>query len=505
MRPLQELERAARRWPALVEDTKAPEVAQARVWERTARLLERAPFWSARTGGRMPALEELEVTTFADYADAVTASFDGPVSALNGEPVVFWAQSSGSSGPQKKFPWTPTFQEQYLEGADLPLPMFRAIARLRGRGPILSLVATNSDARSPAGIPCGYVSNYVSPDTNPVYPRAVDNDKEMFRRWMPLYALATDLGGLRAVSCDHVFLLLDRIEADRDFYLARLRDDEPLPAGLPRPKVSEARLAHVARVLSSSDSLQLDEIWPTLRLVHTWRSATAGLQAAQLARRASDRLRIVDLTYTASEGPVANPVDPDAVGGPIHPGSIVHEFFEAGAQPSRENVVKAWELQPGRSYEVLLTTAMGLVRYRIGDVVRCTGFYNRAPTLTYERRSTGELSLDVTTFSESELVSALGKLALVGRARRVFGPSDDGRALVLYTDDPLRLEQIEQMHQTLAEVNDTYRDFQSQGRVAKLAQAHLPAEHPVWAHCEPKHAQAKPVVLLNRPPSTFEG
>src|SRR5262249_6483119 len=46
-------------------------------------------------------------------------------------------------------------------------------------------------------------------------------------------------------------------------------------------------------------------------------------------------------------------------------------------------VLAAHELQEGKSYFILPTTAFGLYRYNIHDVVRVTGFHNKTPLLEF--------------------------------------------------------------------------------------------------------------------------
>src|SRR5205085_10402305 len=46
-------------------------------------------------------------------------------------------------------------------------------------------------------------------------------------------------------------------------------------------------------------------------------------------------------------------------------------------------VLAAHELEEGRTYFILPTTAFGLYRYNIYDVVRCTGFHNRSPLVEF--------------------------------------------------------------------------------------------------------------------------
>jgi hypothetical protein len=60
------------------------------------------------------------------------------------------------------------------------------------------------------------------------------------------------------------------------------------------------------------------------------------------------------------------------------------EFIpEAEGDSPNPTVLGAHELQEGGRYFILLTTAYGLYRYHIHDLVRCAGFFNRTPLIEF--------------------------------------------------------------------------------------------------------------------------
>lgn len=48
------------------------------------------------------------------------------------------------------------------------------------------------------------------------------------------------------------------------------------------------------------------------------------------------------------------------------------------------NFLRQVELK--QQYEVVLTTPMGLYRYRTGDVIKITGFYHQCPVYEFQHR-----------------------------------------------------------------------------------------------------------------------
>ncbi|CDP02556.1 unnamed protein product [Coffea canephora] len=57
----------------------------------------------------------------------------------------------------------------------------------------------------------------------------------------------------------------------------------------------------------------------------------------------------------------------------------------------------------GREYELVITTYAGLCRYRVGDILRVTGFHNSAPQFKFIRRKNVLLSIDADKTDEAEL------------------------------------------------------------------------------------------------------
>jgi auxin responsive GH3 family protein len=82
-------------------------------------------------------------------------------------------------------------------------------------------------------------------------------------------------------------------------------------------------------------------------------------------------------------------------------------------------------VEAGREYELVITTYAGLNRYRVGDILRVTGFHNAAPQFRFVRRKNVLLSIESDKTDEAELQRA------VERASALLRPH--GAAVVEYT------------------------------------------------------------------------
>nr|BBM60838.1 glycoside hydrolase family 3 protein [Juncus wallichianus] len=61
----------------------------------------------------------------------------------------------------------------------------------------------------------------------------------------------------------------------------------------------------------------------------------------------------------------------------------------------------------GKEYELVITTYAGLCRYRVGDILRVTGFHNAAPQFKFIRRKNVLLSIESDKTDEAELQKAV--------------------------------------------------------------------------------------------------
>eukprot|EP01018_Ginkgo_biloba_P021695 Gb_12335 [translate_table: standard] len=74
-----------------------------------------------------------------------------------------------------------------------------------------------------------------------------------------------------------------------------------------------------------------------------------------------------------------------------------------------EDLIDLVDVKIGQEYEIVVTTYAGLYRYRLGDVLRVTGFHNAAPQFCFVRRKNVVLSIDSEKIDEVELRNAVEK------------------------------------------------------------------------------------------------
>lgn len=486
-----------------VRDTKRPEQARARVWRDVHRLIAGSPFWQKR--GLFAHLDDYELTDYETYREALEQTYSKTRSVLNGEQVLYWSESSGSSGKRKIFPLTKSYQKQFQ--ATTPPLIHSFVSRFPGfmRNPVLYFASTLPAEKSPAGIDVGFISNFNYRNIPPflqkhyAFPLEVFRDSDTFFKWGPLYALATDLSALIAITPSMVEQFAQRIEAQLSSYWPYLEGKSIPPAPLPPLKVSPERLATLRQALGRHP-FRFREVWPGLQFVCCWKGATCGMQLPRI-KGYLEGVSVIDATYSATEGWMNVPLESDALGGPLHPGAHIVEFLPLGAEPGKASLKQCWQLTRGADYEIVLTTAMGFVRYRLFDVVRCTGFFNRSPIIEFRHKSGNMISLGHTRVTEALLVEAMSRARFEPAGNWFFGPDQDGSRIVLYCErEPGNaVSALAEIDRTLCQENVEYDSDIRNGLLKPLAIRLLPTEHGAWRRTA-AHAQTKPSILRQTPP-----
>ncbi|OAY33682.1 probable indole-3-acetic acid-amido synthetase GH3.1 [Manihot esculenta] len=112
---------------------------------------------------------------------------------------------------------------------------------------------------------------------------------------------------------------------------------------------------------------------------------------------------------------------PSEVSYTIMPNMAYFEFLPhepSAPAPSRDcppRLVDLADVEVGKEYELVITTYSGLYRYRVGDILRVTGFYNKAPQFRFVRRKNVLLSIDSDKTDEAELQKGIENASILLR------------------------------------------------------------------------------------------
>jgi hypothetical protein len=386
-----------------------PEQAQAECLARVLRAV-RDTAQAARVPGfsRVRTAREFQDAVPVSTPDSVLADIEalkaGTPRVLTREPVTRFEPSGGSSGASKYVPVTRGLLDEFHRAlAPMLFDLLHARPAVR-EGPSYWSISPigRKQGRTAGGIPVGsvedsaYFPRFLQPVLSRVFavPGAVAHLPDVEScRYVTLWFLVAsgDLALLSVWNPSFLTLLMDALERHGE----RLADD--LERGVCRPPSggaeTDAVLARMrfeprperARVLREAlrSGLQGRVLWPRLALLSMWTDAQAA-HAVEPACRRFQGVEVQGKGLLATEGVITLPLF-GAAAPVLAVRSHFFEFLDPEHPDARPRL--AHELERGRTYSVLLSTSGGLLRYRIGDLVRVEGFHHATPCLRFMGRA----------------------------------------------------------------------------------------------------------------------
>ena len=447
--------------------------------------------------------------------------------ALTTEAPVFYAQTSGSTGTPKYIPIPPsTLRTHRAEQALFTYLQYRACPEAFA-GKALGIMGAAVEGRLDSGHHVGSVSGYLYESLPPsvrarfVLPPAVSSIGDYDLKYLVILRLALAFPGITYMGSPNpsTFLrLLDILNNRRDELAHSLETGsfpelDALDSGT-RAIVARHLRADRARAsrLRGAAPLTFASLWPEIRLVTTWTGGSCGIALDRLRHTLPAEARVMELGYQATECRGTIAIDAETPGGlpPFH-----HHFFEFVEQDAWDSGRPAFlvlgELTEGRRYYIVITTAAGLYRYFMNDLVEVTGFHRRTPLLRFVQKGKGVTNLTGEKLYEGQVIQAVqGASRAFGLAAPFFllvGDEDRPSYRLFLEDDaaarPPVADVAAAVDERLGDLNIEYRSKRASGRLAPLTIAWLKpgAGEAYKAACVrsgQREGQFKPVVLQYR-------
>lgn len=366
------------------------------------------------------------VTDYSDYAPLIQRVADGEPGVLTGEPVTYFAVTSGTTGPQKLIPVTARQTSTLVRHMIAPMGIAIGSGLLGPmRGRMLQIVTEQISGTTPGGIPKGAATSGGLRKMGKMMGFIWTSPMEVIR--VQDQATARYLHLLFALGEERLWTVVAFFPATllftlRDFHARSAELLRDLADGTISPKVelspqarsnlapllrrNPARARQVARLLEQGRETVRD-IWPDARAVLTATSGPFQFYADQLKPLLGD-VRIFSPVYAASEAAVGFGISPDSPGYVLSPTAGYFEFLPAGAGAA-ERPLAIGEVEIGQRYEILLTTYAGLTRYRLGDIIRVLGRRGEAPVIEFVQRQGQVINIVGEKTGEMQIGAAFGK------------------------------------------------------------------------------------------------
>ncbi|KAL0710386.1 hypothetical protein Bca4012_017364 [Brassica carinata] len=159
----------------------------------------------------------------------------------------------------------------------------------------------------------------------------------------------------------------------------------------------------------------IPRLWPKTKFIE---SIATGQMAQHIPTLEfySNKLPLISSSYVSSEtmfGINMNPLcKPQDVSYTFLPNMSYFEFLLVDAGDEVE-IVDLVDVKLGCHYEPLVTNHSGLHRYKMGDIVQVTGFYNSAPQFRFARRGNLVLSVHMEITTDQILLNAVTHAKMV--------------------------------------------------------------------------------------------
>jgi hypothetical protein len=407
-----------------------------------------------------------EVRTPADFRKRVPISgYDrhepyidrvrrGDIGALfgPGTDVLMFAMTSGTTNRPKTIPVTTQALDDYREGWTIwGIMAFDAHREMikSGLKPILQVASDWRESFTPGGIPCGAITGLTAHMQNRMVrtkycmPESASRIKDIESKYYVglRFSIYRDLGTIIAANPSTILAIARLGDREKDVLIRDLADGTidarwEIPAEVRRRLQRKTRRRHTAvahrleRIVNESGRLLPRDYWPNLQFLSNWMGGTmrAYLRGYPEFFGATP---VRDVGLIASEGRMTIPVEDGTAAGIL---DVRHHYFEfipeeqgGLAQP---DTVEATDLIEGRNYFIVLTTAGGLYRYNISDLVRCVGYHGRAPLIEFLNKGAHYSSLTGEKLSEHQVISA------VEAAQRAMGVHMRSYLLAPTWDEP---------------------------------------------------------------------
>jgi len=397
--------------------------------------------------------EKLPLSTYADYAPYIERLAAGEQNLLSSQPLVYFASTSGTTGPQKLIPVTR--QQMLMNIRNLMMPFGLAIRQgilkpIRSRAMVI--LTEHSGGLTSGGVPKGaaitgsfrYMGDVMDAFLTAPGDVMRVHDQATARYLQLLFALGEErlamilaffptmlLFTLRDMVGRHESLLKDLADGTVS---RQLELSSGVRARLRRRLVRQPARARVLAALLERDQFNVANIWPDVGAILTASGGSFRFYIDQLQPYLGG-VPVYSPVYGASEAIIGIGYSVDEPYYLMLPSVAYTELVpveEADSPDARP--IPAAQARSGRCYEVVVTTLAGLTRYRLQDVVRVVGFHRQTPVIEFIERSGQVIDVLGEKTAEHHVVEAVEAACKAVKARIVdyFVAPDSGETPARY-------------------------------------------------------------------------
>ena len=179
-----------------------------------------------------------------------------------------------------------------------------------------------------------------------------------------------------------------------------------------RLKINPRRASELKKLKATLSEVRMQDLWPNLQAVSTWTGGSCSIFLDQINGQFSDSTLLRDPGYLSSEFRGSLPLSSDSNAGAPTVMATFYEFVQADAWDAGEkDFVMLHQLKDKEKYYVFITTAYGLYRYNMNDIVQADGSYlGKVPLLRFVQKGKGVTSITGEKLYENQVIEAVHKV-----------------------------------------------------------------------------------------------
>ncbi|HCW53117.1 MAG TPA: plant auxin-responsive GH3 [Clostridium sp.] len=376
--------------------------------------------------------ENVKLNEYSDFESYIIDESHGHKNILTKEDIEYFGHSSGTTGSQKLLPITKSSRNMTLKLNGILCQKFIYDCFEKqwtyGRGTMLvdmnsekkskkNAVVTSASSGGMSKIKS--ISEYVW--TSPVEVMELKDKNTAFYLHV-LFALKEEklmyIGGLFISAILDFFRF---IENNQEMLINDLKTGKINDSILLEPKVRKILNSKLGKCPKRAAFLEEEfrrgfngiarRIWPNLIYIASVTGANF-VNYNELVNRYTDNIPVCSIAYAATEGFIG--VNPyyNKIEYILLPQSCFYEFIEKDdIHKKNPKTYLINEIKINHDYEIVLTNCNGLYRYRLGDIVQVSGFYNKTPKIKFLYRKNQLLNMVSEKTTESHVKNALQKVA----------------------------------------------------------------------------------------------
>jgi hypothetical protein len=418
------------RWQRWQRLTRQPRATQNQLVQKIIRRNQTTAFGREHGFSKIQSVNDyrrqVPVGDYERFRPYIERARQGETFVLTAEAILMFTMTSGSTGAPKLIPVTESTRASHARLTELWFSRVFHDHPGCAAGKIFALVGAAVEGRTDGGMTYGAASGLIY-QSSPRWIRrvhALPYEIAEIKDFQAKYylamrlALAQDITFLGTPNPSTLIRLVETADGFRDDIIKDIHDGalssrfeitSTIRAAIaPALTPNRARAKELQTFVEQKGRLRPREYWPRLQLIGCWKGGSVGVRLKELEIWFGAGTPTRDLGYLASEAQMSLPVSDEGSAGILAIDANFYEFIaETEIDSPRPVTLTCDELESGGIYYVILTTAGGLYRYDINDVIRVAGFHGRTPLIEFLRKGRDVTNITGEKLHVNQLIQAM--------------------------------------------------------------------------------------------------